>query len=119
VKGESENYFYDAVFLFAQKKARESGDYRKDKVLTARNAGGYKSNIFNNTSPLCVCLAEILGVLKGWIFIMGTWSKNVITLISRVAKLIVCVAQECNIIWTYRTLVFVHYDIKERPPRCI
>jgi hypothetical protein len=54
-------------FFFLLRKARESGDYRKDKVLTARNAGGYKSNIFNNVSPLCVFFAEILGVLKGWI----------------------------------------------------
>jgi len=61
-------------FFFLLKKARESGDYRKDKVLTARYAVGYKSNIFNNTSPLCVFFAEILGVLKGWIFIIGTVS---------------------------------------------
>jgi hypothetical protein len=54
-------------FFFLFKKARESGDYRKDKGLTARNAGGYESD---NTSPLCVFFAEILGVLKGWIFII-------------------------------------------------
>jgi hypothetical protein len=52
-------------FFFPLQKAPESGDCREDKVLTARNVGGYKCNIFNNNNPLCAFLAKILDVLKG------------------------------------------------------
>lgn len=85
-------------FFFLLKKARESGDYRKDKVLTARNAGGYKSNIFNNTSPFCVFFSRNIRCPERLdIYNLNMELKCYHTYFTRCKVNSLFVAEECNI----------------------